>query len=100
MLGQKFLKAIKCDEKTFNKYVNETGYVDTLNTMLKGRALIFVTEFESYLEFLNGGQNREVGLTGMDIDGKLLAEQEKELFLDDVSFDEIYRYTDEESEAE
>lgn len=100
VLGQKFLKAIKCNEKTFNKYVNETGYVDTLNTMLKGRALIFVTEFESYLEFLNGGQNREVGLTGMDIDGKLLAEQEKELFLDDVSFDEIYRYTDEESEAE
>lgn len=100
VLGQKFLKAIKYNEKTFHENIEKSGYVDVLNTFLKGRAIIFVTEFENYLEFLNGGQNSVVGLTGMDIDGKLLAEQEKELFLDDVSFDEIYRYTDEESEAE
>ena len=100
VLGQNFLQAIKYNEKTFHENIEKSGYVDVLNTFLKGRAIIFVTEFENYLEFLNGGQNSVVGLTGMDIDGKLLAQQDKQLFLDDVTYNEIYRDTEDESEAE
>ncbi len=86
-------------KEKFDKYVENYGLIETLTHYLKGRGFIMVTDFENYLEYSNGGQNRVVGVTGIDLNGVILAQSEEELFSDQATFDEMYRYKpDEENE--
>lgn len=71
-----------------------------MNVFLKGRAVVFVTNFSDYLEYFNGAQNRIVGLTGIDLNGEYLAQDEKGLFPDNVTYEEIYSYNKEDDEEE
>ena len=51
------------------------------------------------LEYLNDGQNKVVGITGIDLKETLFAQSEEELFTDQATYDEMYRYKpDEENE--
>ena len=92
IVGENFLKEYDIDEKKFYEVINKAGYVNALNELLLGSGIIFVTEFKSYFEYSNGGQNRVVGVTGIDLDGEYIAKNESELFGDNVSYNDIYKY--------
>ncbi len=59
--------------------------VDLLNRNMEGMPIIFATEFNSYDEYINGCQNHVVGVTSMDLNGKM-----NEVMIDDVKFEELY----------
>ena len=44
--------------------------VERLNVLLKGRAMVLITDFANYLEYYNGGQNGIEKITGMNISGE------------------------------
>ena len=92
IVGKNFLEFFKVTKEKFDTLVQENGYLDVLNHYLEGRAVVIVSEFENYLEYFNGGQNKVVGLTGIDLDGEYIAKNTTDLFLNTVSYDDIYHY--------
>ena len=44
--------------------------VERLNILLKGRAMVLITNCENYLEYCNGGQNGVEKITGINISGE------------------------------
>ena len=92
IVGKNFLESFKVTKEKFDTLVQENGYLDVLNHYLEGRAVVIVSEFENYLEYFNGGQNAVVGLTGKDLDGEYIAKNTTDLFLNTVSYDDIYNY--------
>ncbi len=74
-------------DKTINSFKKEskTDPVEMLNKYMKGMTIIFATELNSYDEYINGCQNRIVGVTSMNTDGKI-----NEPMIDNVDFDELY----------
>ena len=59
-----------------------------------------MTKQKVYIKiFIYGGQNRVVGVTGIDLNGVIFAQSEEELFSDQATYDEMYHYKpDEENE--
>lgn len=100
ILGKSFLKELKIDELTFYKNVIKFGYEEALNTLIKGRAIVIVTNLSNHLEYWNGVQNDIVGLTGIDINGEYIAQDEKDLFPDIVTYKDIYEYNKVDKETE
>ncbi len=92
IVGKNFLEFFAVTKEKFDVLVQENGYLDVLNHYLEGRAVVIVSEFENYLEYFNGGQNKVVGLTGIDLDGEYIAKNKEDLFLNTVSYDDIYNY--------
>lgn len=45
--------------------------IKVLNKLLKGRAMILLTDFKNYLEYCNGGQNGVKEIAGLWINGKI-----------------------------
>lgn len=71
--AEKFIEAIispmERRERGIGQLVgNEVG---VLNSLLRGRAMILCTEFENYLEYSNGTQNRVKEIAGLRIDGNI-----------------------------
>lgn len=44
--------------------------VERLNVLLKGRAMVLITNCENYMEYSNGGQNGVEKITGINISGE------------------------------
>ncbi len=63
--------------------------VEMLNQYMTGMPIIFATKLGSYDEYLNGCQNAVVGVTSMDINGKM-----NEIMIDNVTFEELYPKND------
>lgn len=53
----------------------EEDDIEYLNRLLKGRAMILITDFENYSEYCSSGQNGIEEITGMDISGKLNSQE-------------------------
>lgn len=92
VIGENFLKAYEIDERKFYDVIDKIGYVEAMKELLLGRGIIFVTKFKNYFEFSNGGQNAVVGVTGIDLDGEYIANDESELFCSKAGYDDIYRH--------
>ena len=92
LYGQGLMDALGIDQTKFDDNVTKYGLLQVLNNNLKGRAVVFVTNFKDYFEYLNGGQNLVKGITSIDIDGELFAKNSQELFPDTVTYDEKYNY--------
>lgn len=91
-----FCKALLPEYDDFYKdYFNKNkGFsLKEINALLKGRALVVVTDFENYLEYLNGGMNSIVGVTTININGDFKAKELDDLFKDDVAYEELYPNT-------
>lgn len=85
-----FCKALLPDYDLFKDYCEKNnGFsLKDANEILKGRAIIFVTDFKEYFEYGNGGQNGIIGVTTLDIDGDFKAKELEDLFNDNVSYRE------------
>ena len=68
-------KDLKLEEKYFN-----IDILKALDMRLKGRAFVMVTKFRNNVEYINGVQNKLIGITGLDLDCKMLANSENTLF--------------------
>ena len=69
----------KFTKEKFDEYVEKYGMLKMLTYLLKGRGFVIVTDCYDYSQFGNAIQSSVVGITGMDIDGKLFAEKNDEL---------------------
>lgn len=70
---QMLIKAIISSEEMNERKIErlEGDEVETLTHFLKGRAMILITDFESYDEYGNGIQNGVKEIAGLSIDGKI-----------------------------
>ncbi len=75
----------------FNK--NNGFTVSDANQLLKGRAIVVVTDFKNILEYCNGGQNGIIGVTTLGLDGDFKAKTLDTLFKDNVTYEELYPKT-------
>lgn len=97
--GKPYFDDFDLTKEKFNTYVEHHGLMQVMKYYLCGRGFVMVTNFKNYLEYSNGGQNRIVGITGMDLNGNLFAQSEEELFSDQATYEEMYDYIpDEENE--
>ena len=88
ILGKGYLRKIGLDEKTFDNFIRKHGYIDTLNPLLKGKGFILVS---TSLENLKENEKVKIGITNIDENGELLAEDDSEMFIDDVKYSEIFK---------
>lgn len=91
--GEKyFISMLGVTKEMFEKAVKKDGLLKVMNANLKGRGFMMVTDFASYHEYSNGGQNKVLGITGVGLSGKTFAEKEEDLFNDKATCDEMYNY--------
>lgn len=88
ILGKEYLRKIGLDEKTFDNFIRKHGYIDTLNPLLKGKGFILVSTSP---ENLKENEKVKIGITNIDENGELLAEDDSEMFIDDVKYSEIFK---------
>ena len=80
------------DKENFNFELKYMDIVKLLKTRLQGRAFVMITDYKNPVEYVNGVQNGFVGLTGLDLDCKLLAKTKKELFKDGIANYDVENY--------
>lgn len=88
ILGKEYLSKIGLDEKIFDNFIRKHGYIDTLNPLLKGKGFILVSTSP---ENLKENEKVKIGITNIDENGELLAEDDSEMFIDDVKYSEIFK---------
>lgn len=88
ILGEEYLKIMQIDREIFDDAVNKHGYIYVLNNFLKGKGFVLV---------INKNFNHEkkdfiIGITNISKQGELFVEDDKDLFFDNVTYDEMFRY--------
>ncbi len=57
-------------EEKILKAIEEHG-IEVLNELLEGRAIVLITDFYNYFEYINAGQNQIRKITTLNIDGEI-----------------------------
>ena len=92
ILGIDYLYKMDITREYFNKSVKKHGYVYVLNNLLKGRGFILVSTHDKKLD--KKRNDIIIGITNIADNGKLLIKNDKNLFIDNVEYDEMYRYNE------
>lgn len=90
ILGLDYLYKMDITREYFNNSVKKHGFVYVMNNFLKGRGFILVSTHDKNL----GEKNKDIiiGITNISDNGKLLIKNDKNLFVDNVHYDEMFRY--------
>ena len=72
--------------------IQENG-VEALNKLLKGRCMVLLTTFHSYLEYPNGAQNNVEFITNLNIDGQINIRNAFDLKQRGPSYEDLYGST-------
>lgn len=72
------------------KYMS--NIINVLNNRLKGRAFVLITKSKNPVEYINAVQNEVIGITGLDLDGNLIAKSTNELFKDGFANFDVDNY--------
>lgn len=91
--GMEELEYFGTTKEEFEKEVNHSGLFKVLDYYLKGRGLVMVTGFKSVIEYSNGGQNKVIGITGINLDGNFHVEEIEDLFNKEAKYNEMYKYS-------
>lgn len=92
ILGLDYLYKMDITREYFNNSVKKHGFVYVMNNFLKGRGFILVSTHDKNL----GEKNKDIiiGITNISDNGKLLIKNDKNLFVDNVHYDEMFRYNE------
>lgn len=90
--GLDYLYKMDITREYFNKSVKKHGYIYVLNNLLKGRGFILVYTHDKKLD--KKSNKIIIGITNIADNGKLLIKNDKNLFIDNVEYDEMYRYNE------
>lgn len=92
ILGLDYLYKMDITREYFNNSVKKHGFVYVMNNFLKGRGFILVSTHDKNL----GETNKDIiiGITNISDNGKLLIKNDKNLFVDNVHYDEMFRYNE------
>lgn len=92
ILGLDYLYKMDITREYFNNSVKKHGFVYVMNNLLKGRGFILVSTHDKNL----GEKNKDIiiGITNISDNGKLLIKNDKNLFVDNVHYDEMFRYNE------
>lgn len=90
ILGLDYLYKMDITREYFNNSVKKHGFLYVMNNFLKGRGFILVSTHDKNL----GEKNKDIiiGITNISDNGKLLIKNDKNLFVDNVHYDEMFRY--------
>lgn len=88
--GLDYLYKMDITREYFNKSVKKHGYIYVLNNLLKGRGFILVYTHDKKLD--KKSNKIIIGITNIADNGKLLIKNDKNLFIDNVEYDEMFRY--------
>lgn len=90
--GLDYLYKMDITREYFNKSVKKHGYIYVLNDLLKGRGFILVYTHDKKLD--KKSNEIIIGITNIADNGKLLIKNDKNLFIDNVEYDEMFRYNE------
>ena len=90
--GLDYLYKMDITREYFNKSVKKHGYIYVLNNLLKGRGFILVYTHDKKLD--KKSNKIIIGITNIADNGKLLIKNDKNLFIDNVEYDEMFRYNE------
>ena len=92
ILGLDYLYKMDITREYFNNSVKKHGFVYVMNNLLKRSGFILVSTHDKNL----GEKNKDIiiGITNISDNGKLLIKNDKNLFVDNVHYDEMFRYNE------
>lgn len=90
--GLDYLYKMDITREYFYKSVKKHGYIYVLNNLLKGRGFILVYTHDKKLD--KKSNKIIIGITNIADNGKLLIKNDKNLFIDNVEYDEMFRYNE------
>lgn len=92
IMGEKCAEELGFSKAEFYELAKTYGLIKALNYSLKGHGFVMVTNFSNYSEYSNATQNKVLGITSIDLNGKLLVDDTSKLFNDEASFNEMYHH--------